>query len=142
MITIDAVFTPLAGRVGDRWRAHAWVATFAMAFLVAGLVFVGLSVKTAGLAVGLTLVGIGGAGLGPSLLAIMGGIVPRDRRGTSVGMLQFCGDVGGMLGPLVGTAFLAGNTAVPYLGTAALVTCFIPVAAWLAVAEARARRSA
>ncbi len=139
MIVIDAASTPIAGRIGDRWGAHARVAAAAMAFLAAGLAVVGLSFHAAGLAVGLTLVGVGGAGLGPSLLVVMGGIVPSERRGTGVGLLQFCGDVGGMLGPLVGTALFAGNTAVPYLGTSALVVCFMPLAMWLASVEARRR---
>jgi MFS family permease len=136
MIVIDAAFTPIAGRIGDRWRAHARVAAAAMAFLAAGLAVVGLSFGVAGLAVGLALIGVGGAGLGPSLLVVMGSIVPSERRGTGVGLLQFSGDVGGTLGPLVGTALLAGNAALPYLGTSALVVCCMPLALWLAGVEA------
>lgn len=109
----------------------------AMAFLAAGLAVVGLSSGPIGLAMGLAFVGVGGAGLGPSLLVLMGAIVPRERRGTGVGLLQFCGDVGGMFGPLVGTALFSGNTAVPYLGTAALVAAFVPLARWLANLETR-----
>jgi hypothetical protein len=56
--------------------------------------------------------------------------------------MQLCGDVGGMLGPLVGTALFAGSSVLPYLGTAGLVTCFIPVALWLARLERRAMPSA
>jgi MFS family permease len=137
MIVVDASLTPLAGRIGDRWQAHARVATGAMVFLVAGLAVVGLSHGATGLAIGLALVGAGGAGLGPSLLVVMGNIVSRDRRGTGVGLMQFCGDIGGMLGPLVGTALLAGSTAVPYLGTAALAACFVPLGLWLGRVETR-----
>lgn len=137
MTILDAMATPLLGRLGDRWHAHARVATGAIALLVPGLVFVGLSSGAAGIAAGLALVGIGAAGLGPSLLVLMGALVPHERRGTGAGLLQLCGDVGGMLGPLVGTALFAGNTAVPYLGTAALLACFVPLAAWLARVEAR-----
>lgn len=138
MIVVDAAATPLAGRIGDRWTAHARVATCAMGFLVAGLVIVGMSSRAAGIATGLALIGLGAAGLGPSLLVVMSTLVPRERRGTSVGMFQLCGDVGGTLGPLVGTALFAGNTAVPYLATAALVACFVPLALWLARLERRA----
>jgi hypothetical protein len=46
--------------------------------------------------------------------------------------------VGGMFGPLVGTALFAGNSALPYLETAALLVCFLPFALWLADAELRA----
>ncbi len=135
MIVVDAAATPLAGRMGDRFRAHARVATAAMGILVAGLVVIGLSSHAAGIGAGLALVGLGTAGLGPSLLVIMGALVPKEGRATGVGLLQLCGDVGGMLGPLVGTALFAGNTAVPYVGTAALVAGFVPVALWLARME-------
>jgi MFS family permease len=137
MIIVDAATTPLAGRLGDRWKAHARVATGSMAILVGGLAVVGLSFHASGIAAGLALVGVGTAGLGPSLLVSMGAIVPPDRRGTGVGLLQLCGDVGGMLGPLVGTALFAKDTRVPYLLTAGLVACFVPVAAWLARLEMR-----
>jgi hypothetical protein len=40
-----------------------------------------------------------------------------------------------MLGPLVGTALLSGDTTVPYLGSALLIACFAPVALWLARLE-------
>jgi MFS family permease len=103
---------------------------------------VGLSFRIPGLLAGLFLIGVGGAGLGPSLLVVMGGIVPNERRGTGVGLLQFCGDVGGMLGPLVGTALLAGDTALPYLGTSALVLGLTPLAMWLASVESQRREAA
>jgi len=140
MTVVDASTTPLAGRLGDRWHAHARVATVAVALLVPGLVLVGLSDHVGGIAAGVAILGVGAAGLGPSLLVLMGEIVPKERRGTGAGLLQLCGDVGGMMGPLVGTTLFAGSTAVPYLGTAALLACFVPLAAWLATVEARAKR--
>jgi MFS family permease len=138
MVIIDAAATPLAGRLGDRWHAHARVATVAMMLGVPGLILVGVSDHLGGIALGLALLGFCGAGLGPSLLVLMGELVPRERRGTGAGLLQLCGDVGGMGGPLVGTALFAGSTAVPYIGTAVLLACFVPVAAWLARVERRA----
>jgi MFS family permease len=138
MTIVDAAATPFAGRIGDRWHAHARVAAVSLALLVPGLVLVGLSSGVKGLAAGLALIGLGAAGLGPSLLVLMGAIVPRERRGTGAGLLQLCGDVGGMLGPLVGTALFARNIAIPYLGTAALVACIVPVAIWLVQLERRA----
>jgi len=141
MTIVDAASTPLAGRIGDRWRAHARVATAAVALLVPGLLLIGLSAGALGIGAGLALLGVGAAGLGPSLLVLMGEIVPKERRGTGAGLLQLCGDFGGTLGPLVGTALFAGNTAVPYVGTAALLACFVPVAAWLAGVEARVLRT-
>jgi len=141
MTIVDVLTTPVAGRLGDRWHAHARVAALSVALLVPGLLLVGLSSGVQGVLAGIAVVGLGAAGLGPSLLAIMGAIVPRERRGTGAGLLQLCGDVGGMLGPLVGTALLAGSTSLPYVGTAALIMCSLVPAAWLARTEAAARRS-
>jgi MFS family permease len=135
MTIVDAAATPLAGRIGDRFHAHARVAAVSITLLVPGLLFVGLSAHVLGVAIGLALIGLGAAGLGPSLLVMMGNVVPRERRGTGAGLLQLCGDVGGMLGPLVGTALFAGNTAVPYIAASVLIACIVPVAVWLAVDE-------
>ena len=140
MVVVDVVTTPILGRIGDRLRAHARVATGAMVSLAAGLVVIALSPGVGGLVAGLALVGVGGAGLGPSLLVLLSAMVPKERRGTGVGLLQLCGDVGGMLGPLVGTALLAGDTAVPYLVTAALVACLTPIGVWLSRIEAMQSR--
>jgi len=137
MITIEAATTPLMGRLGDRWRAHARIATLAMIALAGGLVIVALSTHSGGVAAGLCVIGLGVAGLGPSLLVLLGSIIPRERRGSGVGFLQLSGDLGGMLGPLVGTALLATNTTIPYIGTAVLVAGCAPIAAWLAILEMR-----
>ncbi|HEY6462617.1 MAG TPA: MFS transporter, partial [Polyangiaceae bacterium] len=138
MTVADATTTPFAGRLGDRWRAHASVAAVGLSLMVPGLLVVAFASHALGIALGVVIVGMGAAGLGPSLLVLMGAMVPRERRGIGAGLLQLCGDVGGMLGPLVGTALLAGNTAIPYVGTAALLACFVPVAVWLARVERRA----
>jgi MFS family permease len=135
MTVADAALTPLAGRLGDRFRAHARVATVSLLILVPGLVLVGISGGPLGIGAGIVLVGVGGAGLGPSLLVIMGEIVPKERRGTGAGLLQLCGDVGGMFGPLVGTSLFAGGTVLPYLGTAGLVLCVAPLGMWLSRLE-------
>ncbi len=130
MTLIDAAATPLAGRLGDRHHAHAHVATASLVLLIVGLLLVAPSLGTAGLLVALAFLGLGAAGLGPSLLVLMGAIVPRERRGAAVGVMQLCSDIGGMLGPLVGTALLTGSRA--YLAAAALLTLFVPLAVWLA----------
>ena len=138
MTILDALVTPFAGRWGDRRHAHAQVGAAAMLFLVAGLVTIAFASALTVLVIGLALVGLGTAGLGPSLLVLLGELVPLDRRGTGVGFMQLAGDAGGMLGPLIGTALFAGSSTLPYLATAALVTLFLPVALWLARLERRA----
>jgi MFS family permease len=88
-----------------------------------------------GIVLGLAFVAAGGAGLGPSLLVLMGRYVPPERRATGAGLLQLCGDVGGTLGPLVGTALLADHAAAPYCAAAALLAGALPLAIGLARSE-------
>jgi hypothetical protein len=61
---------------------------------------------------------------------VLGSIVPRERSGAAVGLMQLCGDVGGMLGPLVGTAILSGGSA--YVAAAVLLALMLPLALRLA----------
>ena len=133
MTIVDAAATPFAGRIGDRYRAHGWVAALSLLLVIAGLLVIAPPLGALGLVAGLALVGLGAAGLGPSLLVVLGAIVPRERRGAAVGVMQLCGDVGGMLGPLVGTAVLSGTSA--YLAAAALLAIMFPLAVWLARAS-------
>jgi MFS family permease len=135
MTVVDAVLTPIAGRIGDRRHAHGRVAAAALLSLIVGLVLIAFAGGVRGIALGLALVGAGGAGLGPSLLVLMGRAVPAGRRATGAGLLQLCGDVGGTLGPLVGTALLADHTAAPYCAAAALLVCAVPLAIRLAREE-------
>jgi MFS family permease len=131
MIVPSGVIMPFAGRLGDRLRAHAKIALAGLVILVPALAVVAIPNSVTYLMVGLLLMALANAALGPSLLAMMGDSVPPDRRGMSAGMLQLCGDVGGTLGPLMGTALFAGGAETPYLATAGLTVCFIPVAVWL-----------
>ncbi len=135
MLVTESVTMPLAGALGDRHGVHARVAATGLAVLVAGLVVVGLVQTFAGLSVGLGLIGVGGGALGPSLLALVGQRVAATERGVAVGMLQLCGDIGGTLGPLVGTALLARDLETPYLSTAALLALSLPFAIRLALDE-------
>lgn len=128
---VDAAFTPFAGRLGDHLRAHAKVAAVSLGVVAVGLLAIGFGTGTLIVAIGVALLGLGTAGLGPSVLVMMGMVVPPDRLGTGAGVLQLCGDLGGMLGPLVGTALFVGATELPYVLTAVLVAAFIPVALWL-----------
>jgi len=132
---VDPLFTPLLGHLGDKLRAHARVAAASSAVIVVGLVAMGFARHLAGTAIGVALVGLGTAGMGPSVLVLLGLVVPRERRGLGAGFLQLCGDAGGMLGPLVGTALFAGDVAVPYVLTAMLVASSVPVALWLSPIE-------
>ena len=131
MVIVDAVATAVFGPLGDRRQTHARIAAAGLAVLVVALVAVGHAGTAAGVVGGLVLVGIGAGALGPSLLALVGKLVAPERMGTGIGVMQLCGDVGGMLGPLVGTSLFAQSTQTPYLVSAALLACGLPVAVWL-----------
>ncbi|TNF38417.1 MAG: MFS transporter [Deltaproteobacteria bacterium] len=132
MVLVDATLTPFAGRLGDRRGNHAQVAAAGLVLLAVGLVVVSVAPATTLTALGIVIVGVGAAFLGPSVLVLLGAVVPADRRGAGAGILQLCGDVGGMLGPVVGTTLFALGVPVPYLLAAAVVVLFVPVALWLA----------
>jgi len=139
LVVVAALAMPLAGRLGDRYRAHATIALAGTIALIPSLVLVALAPTTAGLALGIALMGLATGALSPSLLALIGEVVPPEQRGLAVGVLQLWGDIGGTLGPLVGTTLFTGSLRTPYLASAALLCCFIPLAARLVVGERSGR---
>jgi MFS family permease len=137
MLVTESFTMPLAGSLGDRFHVHARIASSGLFALIAGLVVVALWQTSVGLGCGLALIGVGGGALGPSLLTLLGHYVKGEERGVAIGMLQLCGDVGGTLGPLVGTALLADNLTTPYLVSAGLLALGAPLAVGLARQERR-----
>jgi MFS family permease len=131
MVVVMGIATLVASRAATGRRAHASVALGSTVLLIPGLALIGAVPGLWGLVLGVTLLGIGAGGLGSALLALLGELVPQDRRGTAVGWTQLCGDVGGSVGPVLGTLLLAHGTARPYLVGAALAILFVPVAVWL-----------
>jgi MFS family permease len=131
LVVAEAVTMPMFGRLGDRRRNHATIGAAGLALLVPSLVMIALAHTTLALALGVGLLGVGTGALGPSVLALLADIVPRERTGTAVGVLQLCGDVGGAAGPLVGTALFAGSVERPYFASAAVVLALLPAAIWL-----------
>jgi MFS family permease len=142
LLVTESLTMPFAGWLGDRRRIHAQLAAQGLVALIPGLAIVGLWPTSVGLACGLALIGVGGGALGPSLLALLGQHVKGEERGVAVGMLQLCGDVGGTLGPLVGTALLATDLRTPYLMSAALTASVLPLAIGLAWRERRGTEEA
>lgn len=131
LVLSEALVMPSLGRAGDRWNAHAVVATIGVVITVPALVVVGYSERAVTLASGLALLGLGVGCLGPSLLALVGRLVPAERRGLGVGALQVTADVGGSLGPLFGSALLGGSIPTPFLVAAAVNALLVPVGVWL-----------
>ncbi len=133
LVVTSALVMPLAGRMGDRFRLHTLIAVCGLVLMVPSLVIMGLTTAALGLVGGLALMGLGVGAMSPALLALVGNSVSESYRGRAVGVLQLCGDFGGMLGPLVGTTLLTTSLRAPYLGTAVLLVVFIPIAIRLLV---------
>jgi len=83
------------------------------------------------LAFAVTLVGLGASALSPSLLALIGRFVAKEDQGSAIGFVQLCGDVGSLVGPLLGTLLVGGDLGRPYFASSAIIACFLPVALWL-----------
>ena len=131
LVISDALSTPLFGRLGDRLDAHAQIGLLGIASMIPAMLVIANS-HTAGVyALGLGLLGVSTGALGPSVLALLGELVPPAMRGLAVGALQVCADLGGMLGPLIGTALFAGPLDIPYYVSAAVLAAFLPGAIYL-----------
>jgi MFS family permease len=139
LVIADAVSMPVFGRMGDRWHNHATIGAAGVGLIVPSLVVIALAHTALTLAVGVTLLGIGTGALGPSVLALVGDIVPPERTGIAIGVLQLCGDVGGAAGPLIGTALFASSVELPYFVSAGVVLALLPAAIWLARDRRRGR---
>ncbi len=122
----EAASMPWFGRLGDRRNAHAPIAVAGLALTVPALVMLAFSERVVTVAAGLFVLGIAVGALGPSLLALVGRIVPPERRGLGVGALQVATDIGGALGPLVGSVLFTSSLAMPYLVTAAVNALLLP----------------
>lgn len=127
LVVSEAVVTPSLGRLGDRRGWHAHIAVAGLALTVPALVILAFATRVPAVAAGMTLLGIGVAGLGPSLFALLGRFVAPERRGLGVGALQVATDLGGAIGPMVGTALFAGSLALPYLVTAGVSVLLLPI---------------
>jgi MFS family permease len=132
MVVASAVGTLAMTRIATTPPANARIALAALILLAAGLVVVGLAPGVTGISVGLVILGLGSGALGAALLALVGLLVDATQRGAGVGLQQLCGDIGGSLGPIVGTMLFGVGPAIPYVVCAALAAAFLPVAVWLA----------
>ena len=126
LVLSEAAGMPIMGRIGDRKNAHAILATAGLAMTIPALVVLAFSEHVWSIGIGLAMLGIAVSGLGPSLLALLGRIVPPDRRGLGVGALQVATDLGGSAGPLVGSALFTTSLVTPYLATAAVSLLLLP----------------
>jgi MFS family permease len=91
-----------AGRLSDHLNNRAVVTIPAFILMAVGLAVMALFPSLETLVVGVGLVGIGSGGSGPALLAILGDITPGSEIGRMGSVYNVMGDIGLVLGPLVG----------------------------------------
>ena len=141
LLSAGALSVLWAGRWADRAKARASIAVEGLAIMIPGYVMLALTHQLVGLVLGLLLVGGGMGMVNVPLLALVGDFVPRERRGSAVGVLQLFGDVGGTLGPLLGTPLVLGFGArISYLGMTAVIAGGLGLALFLWKAERQAVR--
>ncbi|MEO8796820.1 MAG: MFS transporter, partial [Polyangiaceae bacterium] len=131
LVVSEGVSMPFLGRLGDRKGAHAWVAAVGMLLMIPALLVIAAARHPLTYGLGLALLGASIAGLGPSVLALIGELVEPHLRGLAVGAIQVCADLGGAAGPLFGTALFATSVALPYVVSALVIASFLPAAFWL-----------
>ncbi len=126
MVILIALGSPLAGALGDKRQWHSGVAAAGLVGCVPALLATGLATGFAGLGLGIVLIGVSAAALGPSLLALVSQATPAASRGGAVSLVQLLGDLGGLLGPIVCTLVVTRNPGTPYLVSAALLLLAFP----------------
>jgi MFS family permease len=127
LVVSEALATPGLGHLGDRRNCHAHIAVAGLGLTIPSLCILAFATRVPTVAAGMTLLGLGLAGLGPSLFALLGRFVAPERRGLGVGALQVASDLGGAVGPMLGTSLFAGSLELPYLVTAGVSRLLLPV---------------
>jgi sugar phosphate permease len=135
LVLLSAAVGARAGRIGDLRQAHAVLGAAGLLLQGAGLLVMARARSSPALLGAMGLVGIGVGTMSPSLLALVGRFVPVEQRGSAVGVLQLFADIGGALGPLAGAALFARSTAAPFVASALLVVCALPLTLRLRHAE-------
>jgi len=136
LLAAGAISVLWAGRRADRTKTRAVIAVQGLAVMIPGYLVLAETHHLWGLIMGLILVGAGMGTANVPLLALIGDFVDRQRRGSAVGVLQLFGDVGGVLGPLLGTPLVLGIGArISYLSMTAMIVGGLAVALVLVGAE-------
>jgi len=124
------------GRRADRTHTRAVLAVQGLVVMLPGYLMLAETHHLWGLVLGLGLVGTGMGMVNVPLLALIGDFVDRPRRGSAVSVLQLFGDLGGVLGPLVGTPLVLGLGArISYLSMTAVILAGLILAWFLLRAE-------
>jgi MFS family permease len=139
LLLASGVVALLIGRQLDRITFRMGAALPAVLASVAGFVVLGLAHGLMPVLAAMVLLGVGMGGSTVPLITLLGDLTPPAERGYAVGLYQFCGDVGGSLGPIVGVDAVLGIGFVPvYFAVAGLLVLTLPLLYWLWQAERRA----
>jgi MFS family permease len=111
------VLGPIAGALVDRWPRRRVIAVgqaaAGIAFTSLGVLVAVHAIALAHLAIGAFVVGVCFAFIGPARQALVGEIVPRERRGNATALMLIANNASRIGGPAVGGAFLAWQGAGP-----------------------------
>lgn len=100
--------------------------------LTCGFALVAIARSDLLLIVGLALTGLGTGAIVIPLLALMGDLVPENRRGRATAIYQIFSDIGGTAGPVVGLVIATRYGLEPtFLGLAALFIISLPISLFL-----------
>ncbi|GAA5156692.1 hypothetical protein GCM10023340_45220 [Nocardioides marinquilinus] len=97
---------PLIGRIADL-RGPVPVLTASLVTFAVGSVVTALAYDLPSMVLGRFLQGVGGGGLVPATMALVGALYPVERRGLPLGLVSAVQEFGSVLGPLFGAAVLA-----------------------------------
>ena len=97
---------PLIGRIADL-RGPVPVLVASLVVFSFGSMLTAVSVDLPSMVTGRFLQGVGGGGLVPATMAIVGMLYPADRRGMPLGVVSAVQEFGSVLGPLYGAVILA-----------------------------------
>ena len=100
------VVLPMIGRLSDL-VARQRILFYCLCLFVVGSSITAVSVELPVLVFGRVLQGVGGGALVPATLALGADLWPPERRGTPLGVVGACQELGSVLGPLLGAAVLA-----------------------------------
>ncbi|WP_410876418.1 MFS transporter [Nocardia sp. A7] len=135
-LLVGAVFTPVAGKLGDLYGKHRMLLVSG-AFLIVGAAVAAMSSSLVPMLIGRGIQGMG-VGLIPLGISLMRDVLPPARLGSSIALMSASLGVGGALGlPVSAAVAQYSSWRVLFWGTAALSALIMVLIATLVPAESK-----
>lgn len=131
MVVLMGASTLAVGRLFQTVASRLTASIVGVVLLAASLALLARSTGMPGLALGVCLVGLCAGALSALVLALLGDLVATGDTGKGVGLIQLCGDVGGVLGPMVASWLLSHGAVAPFALSSVVVALGAPVGVWL-----------